>query len=495
MRGPRTHGVQNNGNPSCIGKRSNMRTKRKILSGVLHPSEAKKIKDSKRKCTKKRNEDEQIGSISNFEVIVVDGRWDTSQAIPSLVGELRNINDVVNMDESGTCNNSVKRYAEKRNSKINRCAEPYKPILENSKEKMETSNMPFDDSGIQCNDNDDSSNLTWLINFKLDTIIQGDCLDDDEGIYEKENEEDKLIFEGAQAIARAKSRDNARMFLSDSHENVEKSQSQMSSNRSSNHQTSGGHKKPPFTYTELIEQALREKGELTVSGIYCWISEHFPFYKADDDRWKNSVRHNLSINPHFRKGSKASQGAGHLWRVANLELTPLSTRKQQRIHEFISDVITLEEVEAATASIEENKENRSLPDELFLESLDDAVENSSFSPTEIFSSDQTISLEQSAEEILSGVKKDVEVQYLIPIQEKPSQKNDFLNPITKDVTVQECGLMERDGDVESTFLITDLNPIALELNMIEPEVITSDTLFSDDMDFECYEFTPQQLQV
>lgn len=31
-------------------------------------------------------------------------------------------------------------------------------------------------------------------------------------------------------------------------------------------------RKPPFTYTELIEHALREKGELTVSGIYQWIS-------------------------------------------------------------------------------------------------------------------------------------------------------------------------------------------------------------------------------
>lgn len=33
-----------------------------------------------------------------------------------------------------------------------------------------------------------------------------------------------------------------------------------------------GAKKPPFTYTELIEHALQEKGELTVSAIYQWIS-------------------------------------------------------------------------------------------------------------------------------------------------------------------------------------------------------------------------------
>lgn len=41
-----------------------------------------------------------------------------------------------------------------------------------------------------------------------------------------------------------------------------------------------------------------------------------------DDRWKNSVRHNLSINPHFRKGMKASQGAGHLWTLSTQGVSP-----------------------------------------------------------------------------------------------------------------------------------------------------------------------------
>lgn len=46
-------------------------------------------------------------------------------------------------------------------------------------------------------------------------------------------------------------------------------------------------------------------------------SDRFPYYKSNDDRWKNSVRHNLSINPHFRKGLKAPQGAGHLWTISS----------------------------------------------------------------------------------------------------------------------------------------------------------------------------------
>lgn len=40
-------------------------------------------------------------------------------------------------------------------------------------------------------------------------------------------------------------------------------------------------KKPPFTYTELIEYALEDKGELTVSGIYNWISWVFQFESWD----------------------------------------------------------------------------------------------------------------------------------------------------------------------------------------------------------------------
>lgn len=44
-------------------------------------------------------------------------------------------------------------------------------------------------------------------------------------------------------------------------------------------------KKPPFTYTELIEYALEDKGELTVSGIYNWISWVFLFGSIFEITW------------------------------------------------------------------------------------------------------------------------------------------------------------------------------------------------------------------
>ncbi|KAJ2950803.1 hypothetical protein O0L34_g9069 [Tuta absoluta] len=130
-------------------------------------------------------------------------------------------------------------------------------------------------------------------------------------------------------------------------------------------------KKPPYTYPELIERALREKGELTVSALYQWISDRFPFYKASDERWKNSVRHNLSINPHFRKGARAPQGAGHLWSLAAnaIDLLPLRHSPvyiDEKTGETILEthiidcpkVIVLDEAAIAAASI--------LPDQEFL---------------------------------------------------------------------------------------------------------------------------------
>ncbi|KAK6637366.1 hypothetical protein RUM44_007782 [Polyplax serrata] len=211
-------------------------------------------------------------------------------------------------------------------------------------------------------------------------------------------------------------------------------------------------RKPPFTYTELIECALQEKGPLTVSEIYNWISETFPYYKSWDDRWKNSVRHNLSINPYFRKGTKARQGSGHLWTVNKSEdNSKINNWKRHRFHEFeefskrlrytgevekqetsecVSPHAIMDETELATASIED-KENRRLHRDVLMAAC---IENNFISTT-------NVSLEQSAEEILSGVKKNVEVQYLEPV--KSPCEDDFLNPISKEILMGECGLLNQ----------------------------------------------------
>ena len=43
---------------------------------------------------------------------------------------------------------------------------------------------------------------------------------------------------------------------------------------------------------------------MEVSEIYKFIKDHFPFYRTAPSSWKNSIRHNLSLNRCFEKTTK-----------------------------------------------------------------------------------------------------------------------------------------------------------------------------------------------
>ncbi|OBS79127.1 hypothetical protein A6R68_18492 [Neotoma lepida] len=73
--------------------------------------------------------------------------------------------------------------------------------------------------------------------------------------------------------------------------------------------------KPPYSFSCLIFMAIEDSPtkRLPVKDIYNWILEHFPYFANAPTGWKNSVRHNLSLNKCFKKVDKERSQAYQRW--------------------------------------------------------------------------------------------------------------------------------------------------------------------------------------
>lgn len=67
--------------------------------------------------------------------------------------------------------------------------------------------------------------------------------------------------------------------------------------------------KPPLSFACMIFMALESSPTKTlpVKQVYEWIQWKFPYYATALPGWKNSIRHNLSLNKCFQKVEKLSR--------------------------------------------------------------------------------------------------------------------------------------------------------------------------------------------
>ncbi|CAD7090190.1 unnamed protein product [Hermetia illucens] len=178
-----------------------------------------------------------------------DGSWSS----PDLLELDQRYNSIVNLDTN--CVDISKTPA------VNTQKQP--EVLNNTNTGQQMPNQEQNDMDF------DDRNLSWLFNFKLDElphlspeVNRTSQLSPTSKLHQQNEEHlqqqlrtgrkvDELIMETTADL------DESEMSIAENVvvENTPKMP-----------------KKPPFTYTELIEYALEDRGELTVSGIYQWIS-------------------------------------------------------------------------------------------------------------------------------------------------------------------------------------------------------------------------------
>ena len=75
--------------------------------------------------------------------------------------------------------------------------------------------------------------------------------------------------------------------------------------------------KPTQSYIGLIGKAILSSPQqrLVLGDIYNYILTHYPYFRNKGPGWRNSIRHNLSLNDCFVKVGRSPNGKGHFWAI------------------------------------------------------------------------------------------------------------------------------------------------------------------------------------
>uniref|UniRef100_A0A8D8ZBM1 Fork head domain-containing protein FD5 n=1 Tax=Cacopsylla melanoneura TaxID=428564 RepID=A0A8D8ZBM1_9HEMI len=88
-------------------------------------------------------------------------------------------------------------------------------------------------------------------------------------------------------------------------------------------QISNEEPKPQHSYIGLIAMGILSSPDmkLVLSDIYQYILDNYTYFRTRGPGWRNSIRHNLSLNDCFIKAGRSANGKGHYWSIhpANVE--------------------------------------------------------------------------------------------------------------------------------------------------------------------------------
>lgn len=81
--------------------------------------------------------------------------------------------------------------------------------------------------------------------------------------------------------------------------------------------------KPTLSYIALIAKVILSSPskKLSLGSIYRAMEQRFSHLRSRGPGWKNSVRHNLSVNDCFVKVNRCEDGRGHYWGIHETHLT------------------------------------------------------------------------------------------------------------------------------------------------------------------------------